>query len=285
MSDPAGFDAPDGAGSPRQAGPVGLMLAIILLTGGIAYLHHRSAEPASTTAAHSADVDVYFLGRTGAGQRLFDEHHHQEGVTATDLQAAVTAALGTPDDPDYHPGFAAGTTAVARDTGAVVTIDLHGPGVVDGPARGGDPALALQALVWTADAAVDRSAPVRFTVDGGRARTILGAAARPSYRAEPPAQVLSPVSLTLDEGAQLPRGGLVTGQAAAVEGTVVWRLVQGVRVIRHGIAATARCCRLSPFQLRVDAPPGSYTLEVSDTDPARGEGHGVTTDSKDIQID
>ena len=82
----------------------------------------------------------------------------------------------------------------------------------------------------------------------------------------------------------------IEGEAEASAGPIVWKLVQGEQVVRHGNTTAAQCCRLVPFQLRVDAPPGSYTLEVSSTARTGGKKHShgtpdVTTDSKDIQID
>lgn len=268
----------------RRWGTVAVALAVIVVTGGVAYLHHRTDAPQPAGAGRSVQVTAYFLGKTAPGQRLFSEQHDLTGVTSTDLQAAVTAALGTPDDPDYHSGFPHGTEATATDHGDHATVDFDSGDVVDARPDGGDAAIALQALVRTVDTALNRKVPVRFTVDGHPATRLLGAPAEEEYTQAPDSTTLSPVSLQLDEGATLAHGALVGGEASAFEATVVWQLRQGEQVVRKGVVTAMECCRLSPFQLRVTAPPGNYTLVVRDTDPSGGEGNGVTTDTKDIVI-
>jgi len=72
--------------------------------------------------------------------------------------------------------------------------------------------------------------------------------------------------------------------ASAYEGDVVWTLRQGSTVVRRGFTTADQCCTLAPFAFTLDAPAGSYTLSVSDTNASQSEGHAVTTDSKDIEI-
>lgn len=269
----------------RTWGTIAAALAVVVVTGGIAYVHHRAGEPRPPASeGRSVNVTAYFLGRTAPGQRLFAEQHSLTGVTGSDLQAAVTTALGNPDDPDYHPGFPAGTTATATDHDTYVTVDFGSRDVIEAPAHGKDPAMAVQALVWTVDDAVQRQVPVRFTVEGTPATRLLGAAVDPQIPRGSEDATLSPVSLHVDEGATITRGSLVQGRANAFEATVVWQLRQGEQVVRHGFTTATTCCKLAPFQLRLTAPPGNYTLAVRDTDPSGGEGNGVTTDTKDIVL-
>ena len=41
---------------------------------------------------------------------------------------------------------------------------------------------------------------------------------------------------------------------------------------------------MSPYSFTVDAPPGSYTLVVHDTDPSGGEGLAPWRDTKDVTV-
>ena len=274
----------DGRGA-RTWGTIAAALAVVVVTGGIAYVHHRAGEPRPTASeGRSVNVTAYFLGRTASGQRLFAEQHSLTGVTGTDLQAAVTAALGNPDDPDYHSGFPAGTTATATDHDTYVSIDFGSRDVIRAPAHRTDPAMALQALVWTADQVAQRPIPVRFTVDGIPATRLLGVPVRRQIAPGSEDGTLSPVSVHVGEGATITRGSLVQGRANAFEATVEWQLRQGEQVVRHGFTTATTCCKLAPFQLRLTAPPGNYTLAVRDTDPSGGEGNGVTADTKDIVL-
>ena len=261
------------------------VVVIVLVTGGIGYLHHHTnGTRSSDVTARSVSLTAYFLGKTAPGQRLFSERHTLNEVSDSDLQAAVNTALGIPDDPDYHSGFPIGTDARVTAHDRYVTIDFDSGDVVDATPRGGDAAMALQALVWTVDETLSEARPVRFSVKGKPATRLLGAPAQALYERGSQSATLSPVSLQLNEGAAVPRGALIQGEASTFEGAVVWKLVQGEQVVRQGRATATQCCDLAPFQLRVNAPPGSYTLEVSNSD-ASGSGHGGTTDTKDIQIE
>jgi hypothetical protein len=230
---------------------------------------------------------VYYVGSTAAGPRLFAETHRVAGTTQSDLQVAVQQALtGSPVDPDYQNSFSQlGVTATASNNGGAVTIDLSEP--LNRPSGMNVEAaqIALQALVWTADAAVSGTGPVTFTVAGGRAHVLGIDTAGPVDRASADS-VLSTVSVsTPAEGARVPTQFQVTGQAATFEANVVWELKQGDRVVRHGFTTAAECCPLSPYFFTVSTPgPGHYTLVVHDTDESGGEGVGRSQDTKDITI-
>lgn len=264
-------------------GALAAAVAVVAVVAGTAYLHSRNgngAAPAGPT--RDVEATVYFVGTTAAGPRLFSEGHNLTTNLRSDAQVALDAALGLPDDPDYHSGFATGTTAT-------VTVNATGDVVIDFDktpvlADHSDATSALQSLVWTVDSALHTSAPVRFTVEGQTPSTLLGARAATSYQKASADSVLSPASLDLAEGAQVTSASTISGMASAFEANVVWSLKQGDTVVRHGYTTAATCCTLSPFTFTLEAPPGAYTLTVSDTDPSGGEGHGVTTDSKDIEI-
>jgi len=261
---------------------VAVAAAVVLVTAGAAYLHHRSGAGITPASGRTVEATVYFVGPTAAGERLFSENHELTDVTVSDVQAAVDAALGTPDDPDYRSAFSPGTQATVTD-GTDGTVDIDFPAGMT-LRSGVSVTVALQSLVWTVDDAVQRPASVRFTIDGQVPSSFFGQPAKQSYAPASRDSVFSPVSMDVDEGAQIASGTTIRGMADAFEANVVWKLRQGDVVVRQGYATANVCCTLSPFAFELDAPPGAYTLSVSDTDPSGGEGHGVTTDSKDIEI-
>jgi spore germination protein GerM len=278
---------------------VAAAVATVAVIGGAAWLAQRQtsapvAEPGSppahasapASATHTAQVPVYYVGSTAAGPRLFAETHRVAGTTQSDLQVAVQQALtGSPVDPDYQNSFSQlGVTATASNNGGAVTIDLSEP--LNRPSGMNVEAaqIALQALVWTADAAVSGTGPVTFTVAGGRAHVLGIDTAGPVDRASADS-VLSTVSVsTPAEGARVPTQFQVTGQAATFEANVVWELKQGTKVVRHGFTTAQQCCTLSPYTFTVTATPGDYTLVVHDTNEATGEGIGTSQDTKQITV-
>jgi len=264
-------------------GALAAAAAVVLVTGGAAYLHHRAGSGVTPVAGRTVEATVYYVGRTAVGPRLFSETHELTDVKVSDVQAAVDTVLSTPTDPDYHSAFATGTSATVTDgADGVVDIDLSsGVRLADGA----DAEAALQSLVWTVDAALQRQAPVHVTIGGKVPAELFGAPAKQSYAKAAQDDILSPVSIDLTDGAEITAGTTINGHAAAFEADVTWTLRQGAAVIRHGFTTANECCTLSPFSFTVDAPAGVYTLTVSDTDPSDGEGNGVTTDTKTIQID
>jgi hypothetical protein len=216
--------------------------------------------------------------------RLFAEHRTLHDVRTSDVQAAVNAALGTPEDPDYRP-FPAATHADVTSEGDLIVIDFPDPTIASYPLLSDlDAGMAIQALVWTVNDTLQRPVQVRFDIDGQPARSLFGKVLNGTVTEQEADTVLSPVSVDLSEGQQVQSGTTIYGKAATFEANVVWELRQGEQVVRKGFTTAGECCTLSPYAFRLDAPPGSYTLVVHDTDESGGEGNGVTSDSKDIEI-
>jgi hypothetical protein len=256
-------------------GTVAAVLATALVIGGVSWLNHEAKKPKpAPSTGRDVTVHAYYLGPTANGLRLFSERHDLHDVRTSDLQAAVNAALGTPEDPDYKP-FPSTTPATVSADGDVVVIDFD---------DASDAGMAIQALVWTVNDTVQRPVQVRFDIDGQPARTLFGKVLNGTVSEQDADTVLSPVSVDLAEGQQVPSGTTVLGKAATFEANVVWELRQGEEVVKHGYTTAGECCTLSPYAFRLDAPPGSYTLVVHDTDESGGEGSGVTSDSKDIVV-
>jgi len=282
-------------------------VATVVVIGGVGWLGQQSQAPAQSPAAvpgtrdssggqeessaarttPAVEVPVYYVGDTAAGPRLFAETHLVEGVSGSDVDAAVREAIGSPPiDSDYTEWAPSDRVATSTSSdGKTVTIDLAEPlprpdGMDAETAR-----VTLQSLVWTAGAAVDSAAPVRFTVAGQPADRVLGVdTAAPVERASAEA-VLATVSVSSPtEGATVPSEFEVRGQAATFEANVVWELKQGDTVVRNGFNTAQECCRLTGYTFKVSAPPGDYTLVVHDTDESDGEGVGTSQDTKRISV-
>jgi hypothetical protein len=234
--------------------------------------------------ARNVTVPVYFLGDSTTGARLFREFRSYRGVVGwSKLRVAVTGAvLGDTTDADYRSGFPRGTSARVSQDGDTVIVDLRSTAdLVKGTADG---SMAVQAIVYTVDAVLQRSAPVRFLVNGSAADTVLGVDTTGPVKRQAADAVQAPVWI-IDPGNQAGVGSpfKVTGLAATFEANVVWELKSGTRVVRHGFTTAKECCTPSPYSFTVKAPPGSYTLVVHDTDES-GQGGPVNSDSREITV-
>lgn len=256
--------------------------------------HQTPSGPASSQstpkASGSSAVPVYYLGDTKAGLRLFREFHRVPTSGPARLQSALSLAVeNTADDPDYRTGFPHGTTVRGASTDRrTVTVDLSGPNLAALPAGSTrkESRQALNALVFTADGVIQANAPVAFRIDGRPADTVLGIRVGPALERANPDKVKSTISVfSPAQGATVRTPFTVEGEAATFEANVVWELMQGDKVVRHGFTTARECCTLAPYSFTVKkAPPGRYTLVVHDTNEATGEGVGTSQDTKDITV-
>lgn len=258
-------------GGPTVAGPTAP-----IRTGG--------AAPDSSTTEPTGPVAVpaYYVGRAAAGPRLFSELHSVPAQGRDTVQVAVDEALTRPpNDPDYRPSALEGASANVTVEDGLITLDLSQ--VPTGVTTDGE--IALQALVWTADAAAGTDAPVRFLQDGEPVDSLLGVDTTAPVARQSSDSVLSPVSIaTPGDDARLPTTFDVTGQAATFEGNVVWELKRGATVVRSGYTTTQEAGVQSPYAFRVSVEPGDYLLVVHDTDESDGEGVGTTQDTREVSI-
>ncbi len=245
----------------------------------------------STTRA----VPVYYVGDTSHGPRLYREFAQVSGNDA--LSAALSSAVGSsanggqpaPKDPDYHTGWPAGTTATGAVGGSAITVDLGGDAAGSLSAQPSgmtaeQAKIEVQQLVYTAQAATQTTLPVQFQINGAPADTVLGVpTSGPVSRADE-IDVLAQFWITSpQEGATVTSPVKVEGLAAAFEANVQWELKQGDTVKKKGVTTAKECCTMSPYSFTVQAPPGSYTLVVHDSDPS-GQGRAPWQDTKDITI-
>lgn len=306
------------ARSARRGRGLGVMVAaaavVALVIGGVFAVPRLAGQsdqgPANTGSANTgpatprpdrttdasaptrtADVTVYYVGEPAGMPVLFSERHRITDATGSDLEVAVREALsGPPSDPDYFgfpEGGAGQPTVRATQGNDEITVDLgNWTEPATGEAGSGEEQqAALQAVVWTADAATGTTLPVRFLVYGKPVPGLFATDTSQPVAPMPADSALAPVSITSPtQGETVGSTFTVTGQAATNEANVVWELERGGQVVTRGFTTAKVCCTLSPYSFTVTAPAGSYTLTVHDVDDSGGEGIGVSKDTKTITV-
>lgn len=206
--------------------------------------------------ASQATLPTYLVGAVGgagANRRygLFREFVTapvpQGATPAQRAQAALTAAMGAATGSGQQSvlrPWADTTVSGVTVEGGQITVELSDAGPTGLPHE--QARLAMQALVWTATAAVGQgNLPVRFSVAGG-ATSLLGAyptsaaytrpAADASYQDLAPIWVDAPVA-----GASLPSDQPVvaSGTASVFEATVPWRLTRSGAAVATGFSTAS----------------------------------------------
>lgn len=260
---------------------------VVAVDGGAGTTGADPGPSASSRAVSEPGRTVYFVGDTGAGPRLMPEVHAAVAPGASLDEAVGDAVLGTVTDPDYDSPWPDGATLQrAQLEAGVLSVDLSGP-VVERPAgmTRATADLAVQQLVWTAQATSGTTQPVTFLVDGRPTPTVLGEPTERPVRAAAADDVLAPVSVTAPgEGASVDSPFTVEGTASAFEGNVQWELEGADGVVKRGFATAKECCTASPYSFKITAPPGEYTLVVHDEDVSGGEGNPQSQDTKRVTV-
>lgn len=241
------------------------------------------SDPGDGTDPGSSGGDaataVYFVTPGPLGDRLVREF--QPG--GADLASAVDLLSGTPLDPDYaNPatGWVQGATQEGDEITATVT----------GAAPGGDDAsLVVQQVVYTLQAAVGDTLPVRFVdADGGDVSGLAGASN--PVAAAPQLDTLLLVNVTDPaEGTTVSGSFTATGRASSFEASVQWELRSGDEVVESGVVMHGGdwATGLGAWEVTVDVSaldPGTYTFLARTDDPSGGEGPGPAEDTKDVVV-
>jgi hypothetical protein len=253
----------------------------------------ESPTATSDPQSETATVPVYYVAETPAGQRLAREFRT---VPTPDgpLVAAVETMLSVPPlDPQYQTLWGSATEVRGVDVvGNVIEVDLTDS--VDYTGAAPDVAeLATQELVYTVTAAASmtRAArgalPVRILVEGERTDQLWGELdiSEPVPRADQLAvrqlvQINEPA-----EGAVVGRAVEISGEAAAFEATVGWKIFRDGELVDDGFATARECCTFSPFSFTVELEPGSYEVVVTEDDPSGGEGRPPMSDSRSFRVE
>ena len=251
VSSTAPTTAPTPTGSPTTSGPV---------------------------ATETVSLPVYFVGPVGGDAekyKLFREFLRgtvPTGATDADrveaaLALAVNAQPFSNTDGYLQPwsGTRVTSVTVTRDA---IEVQLSGPGAAGFDAE--TQRLAVQELVWTAQAAIQKTLPVRFEVADGSTE-LFGSISTDQSFTRPPAdrlyEDLAPVwvtSPTRDQVLPAAKPVVVRGLAIVFEATVDWRLDRGTTKVSSGFATASVGAPMQgeySFSLgRLSA--GDYTIRV-----------------------
>jgi hypothetical protein len=187
-----------------------------------------------------------------------------KAAVAVAMDAAPLAGV----EPYLQPWSGTSVNGVAV-TPSRITVTLSGPG-----ASGLTPAqtkLAVQQLVWTAQAAVGQgNTSVKFVIADGSAKLFGTYPTMHTYN-RPPAdlqfEVLAPIWITTPIRDQVfPAGAPVVaaGQSCAFEGTTQWQLKKGGTTVRSGTAtASSGCPTRGTWKVKLGTlGAGSYTFRM-----------------------
>ena len=249
----------------------------------------------SETQSPSAVVAVYYVGDTPDGPRLYREF--RSAISDDLLTEAVSAAVGrapddrplAPLDPDYRSAWQSGTAVSVRtvpdgDDDVIIEINLGGDPEGSLHDRGSlseaEASLAIEQLIYTAQAAIGERAPVQFLLNGERTDQVLGVPTSEPLANGPVLDTLAHVSLTTpSEGMLIDNDEplVVEGVGNSFEGNIVTRvedLTGSVVVDQQPAIAGWGEEKLFPFEVTLDltqVSPGDY-LVVSSTDDPSGQG-------------
>jgi len=247
-----------------------------------------AVEPSTPATGGSRVVPVYYVSETGRGVRLAREFRATTSPSS-DAEAAVEIMLEGPADPDYSSLWGSDVTVRSVDVEPdLVTVDLSGASLAARLGSADDAHLAMQQLVFTVQAVAQDRAPVRVLVDGGPAETLWQQVdvAQP-VRNDEPMDVRMLVQLNSPgEGGRSGRQVRVTGEAAAFEANLLWRVTRAGsgEEVDSGFTMTTNGQVLAPFAFELELDPGEYVLEVTEDDPSGGEGYPPTTDTKQFTV-
>jgi hypothetical protein len=255
-----------------------------------------SASPSASPATRRAALPAYFVGPVGGDRpvfRLFREFLPASlPVEATDAQKATAAlALAMNAQPfsntdGYLQPWSGTTVDGVTVTPDLITVTLSGPGSPGIEDR--DVArVAVQSLVWTAQAAVGKGTiPVTFRVADGSTALFGTFPAAQRYDRPPSSesyQDLAPIWVTAPaRDAALPAGRPVTvkGEATVFEATVSWELLRGGTVLKsgHATASTGAPGR-GTYSFSLGAlPPAGYTIRVFE--PSMEDGRTINAERR-----
>jgi hypothetical protein len=226
-------------------------------------------------------LPAYFVGANSASRTTFGLYREfvtttvpAGASTAQKTRAAVAAAMApTPFGAGVGPGYLQPWAGTAVNNVTVtpsrITVALSGPGASGLTAA--QSKLAVQELVWTAQAAVGQgNIPVKFAIANGSPRLFGVYPTAQTYNRPPAAlqyEVLAPIWITSPARNQvLPasRPVVTAGQSCAFEGTSAWQLKKNGATVRSGTTtASSGCPTRGTWQVRLGVlAPGSYIFRM-----------------------
>jgi len=239
-----------------------------------------------------AVVPVYYVGATPTGLRLFREFHPTEVAEGGVLSASTEEVLSSePFDPDYSSLWSdLEVSASSTLSGGGATIGLTSPTPLASRPTGmsaGKAELAVQQLVYSATAALQRNITVKFEIDDQATDTLLGVDVSGGTGRDDEATTLAAVWVTdPQDGDEAGSTFTVEGQGTFLEANVSWQLLDpSGSVVKDGFATAEQCCVMSPYAFEVkNVSPGDYVLRVYSADVSGGEGNGEPEDTKRVTV-
>jgi hypothetical protein len=234
-------------------------------------------------------VPVYYVGQTPQGPRLFREFQYaSNGASAVGGLQRIGQA---PYDPDYWSMWPDQALTQERGTEQLARVEVPAwlierpSGMSDVEAR-----LALQQVVYTAQADAQLDLRVEFLVDGRPADQVLGVPLDGPVERAPQLETLALVNISNPvEGRQVVDTLSADGRASSFEGTVGWELRdESGDVVLGGSAQGTMEDHLTPWATGPidvsELPPGTYVFEARTDDPTGGKFGGPTTDTRTIVV-
>jgi hypothetical protein len=228
-----------------------------------------TATDLPTTAGTTAvSLPVYFVGPIGDDKptyKLFREFVGAQLPAGASPEERAKAALVTAvnaqpwsNTAGYLQPWSGQTIGAVSVTPASITVDLANAGNPQAAVTAEIQRLAVQELVWTAQAAAQSSVPVRFTLPG-QAKPLFGAFATDKGLTRPPSDRLyedaAPIWITSpsrDQVLPAAKAVTITGQAIVFEANVGWQLKRGATQVKSGHATAS-----------IGAPmQGTYTVDL-----------------------
>lgn len=250
-----------------------------------------TGAPTGTDAPGPEVVPVYYVGDTPQGDRLYREFTQVAGVDPL-VGAASAVTAGDPVDPDYRTLWPGGRFTSVQQSAGAITVEVPDAGwLTRGSLDRSRARLAVQQLVHTLQGVIGERLPVRVTLDGKAAPTLLGVDATNGLKARPQLEVLALVNVTEPaEGTVVGDTLTATGRASSFEATVPWTIENRAgKVVRRGFAtADGWLDKLHPWEVEIDVSglaPGRYTFIARTDDPSNGEGAGPHEDTKRITVE
>jgi hypothetical protein len=228
----------------------------------------------------TVSLPVYFVGPIGDTKptyKLFRDFIRGElPADATAAQKAKAALVLAINAQPYSntDGYLQPWSGQAIDDVTVkdglITVHLANAGSPDAVVGDEVKRLAVQELVWTAQAAIQQTLPVRFEVAGG-ATTLFGSISTDHTFTRPAPDRLwedvAPIWVTTpsrDQVLPAAKPVVVQGLAIVFEATVNWELSRGSTLVKSG-HATASIGAPMQGQYSIDLgrlTPGGYTISV-----------------------
>ena len=245
-----------------------------------------TSEPVQT---RSTALPVYFVGPQGDAKptyRLFREFLRRdlpETASAADLaKAALEEALDAQrfsNTDGYLQPWSGQRILSVRQTPQLITVDLENAGNPQAAVTPEVRRLAVQQLVWTAQAAVQAgNVPVRFTVQGGQAQLFGSISTDQTFTRPPSDQLYEDIAAIWvtspgrDEVLPAGKPVVVKGSAIVFEANVTWELRRGSTRVKSGHAtATVGAPMQGTWSIDLGTlSAGTYSLRVFELSAENG---------------